>query len=256
MSEDFSPILAQRSDGVTTITLNRPERLNAIDGALIRGLHDAMGEAMACDRTRAVILTGAGERAFCAGDDLKAPRLRDPDDVRRQVAQVQDITRQILYGPKPVIAAVNGWAVGGGLEWVMNCDVAVWADTARAFFPEASLGLGVTGAATAILPQIIGAPRARALMLLGDRLDARQMLALGLAYEVTTPDALMNRARVLARRLAEMPVASVAGLKRVAALVQREAVEAALKAEAELLEQLLLDDTIEAHLAEFRGRPS
>lgn len=250
MSDPLSPVLFEIVDAVATITLNRPQRLNAIDSELIQGLHDRIEFAMGADEVRVIILTGAG-RAFCSGDDLQAPRSNDAQEVRRQVEQVQNITRLIVFGSKPVIAAVNGWAVGGGFEWVLNCDFSIWSDTAKAFMPEISIGLGVTGAATSILPQIVGWPRARAMMLLGDHLNAAEMFDLGVAHEVATPELLMVRAHLLADRIVKLPTSAVAGLKHILSIVQRGDIEAALIAEAELLVIRMSDEESSRRLAEF-----
>ena len=149
-------------DGVRVITLNRPERLNAISPALLDDLNRALKDADSAESVRAIVLTGAG-RAFCSGDDLKDfdQQLGDELKVRAYVESIQDVTRTIVLGNTPVIGAVRGWAVGGGLEWVINCDFAVAAEGTRFFFPELSWGLFVTGAVSGLLPRLIGLQRAR-----------------------------------------------------------------------------------------------
>jgi hypothetical protein len=126
---------------VSMVTLNRPERLNAISGDLLVDLHAALVQAQADPTTGAIVLTGAG-RAFCAGDDLKEfdQQSESPAAIALHCERIQQITRDIMFGPKLVVGAVHGYAVGGGFEWVLNCDLVVAADTLVCFFPEMALG--------------------------------------------------------------------------------------------------------------------
>ena len=239
----MSTVLLDVTDGLATVTLNRPDRLNAISTALGADLHAALSTATRSAAVRAVVLTGAGNRAFCAGDDLKESRDANEAEIRRFIGVIQDITRLILFGDKPVVAAVNGWAVGGGLEWVMNCDLSVWAEGAKGFMPEVSLGLGVTGAVTSLLPRLVGWQRARALFFLGDKHSAQDFLAMGIAHAVVPADQVMPEAVNLARRLGDQPQAAFRGLKRALAQVHRDEIERAMSAETEALVSLILDRT-------------
>lgn len=239
----MSTVLLDVTDGLATVTLNRPDRLNAISTALGADLHAALSTATRSAAVRAVVLTGAGNRAFCAGDDLKESHDANEAEIRRFIGVIQDITRLILFGDKPVVAAVNGWAVGGGLEWVMNCDLSVWAEGAKGFMPEVSLGLGVTGAVTSLLPRLVGWQRARALFFLGDKHSAQDFLAMGIAHAVVPADQVMPEAVNLARRLGDQPQAAFRGLKRALAQVHRDEIERAMSAETEALVSLILDRT-------------
>ncbi|MCB1471552.1 MAG: enoyl-CoA hydratase/isomerase family protein, partial [Rhodobiaceae bacterium] len=129
-------------DGVAKISLNRPHRLNAILPELLDDLVAAFDDANADDGMRAIVLTGEG-RAFCSGDDLKdfESQVSDEAGTTAYVERIQDVTRAMVYGAKPVVGAIRGWAVGGGLEWVINCDFAIAAQGTRFFFPEVSWGL-------------------------------------------------------------------------------------------------------------------
>ncbi len=144
----------EAGDGVRVVTLNRPQRLNAITPELLEELIAALQAADRDPVIRAVVLTGAG-RAFCAGDDLKefGSQSTDEASTRAYIERIQDVTRAMLLGDTPVIGAVRGWAVGGGLEWVINCDFAIAAEGTRFFFPEISLGVFVTGGVTELLPR-------------------------------------------------------------------------------------------------------
>jgi enoyl-CoA hydratase/carnithine racemase len=202
------------ASGIRTITLNRPERLNAMSVGLIEDLTAALDDAGRDPATRVIILTGAG-RAFCAGDDLKDHKHpRDEAAARVVVERIQQATRVIAGSPKLVIGAINGWAVGGGFEWAINCDLSIWSHDAKAFFPELSWGLFVTGGVTALLPALVGLTKAREMLYLGEKYTASELHQLGLVWKVVAPDALMPAARAVAAKIATLPPRAVADMKR------------------------------------------
>lgn len=201
---------------VSIVTLNRPERLNAMGGNLMPDLHRALVSAHADPDTRVIVLTGAG-RAFCAGDDLKEfdQQAATPQSVADTCDAIQQITRDIMFGPKLVIGAVHGYAVGGGLEWVINCDLVVAADDLIAFFPEMQLGHFVTGGVTHLLPMTVGHQRAMELFILGERQDAQALHRLGIVNRVVPRDQMLPAAMELARQVAARSAKSTSLLKRV-----------------------------------------
>lgn len=201
--------------GVRRITLNRPERLNAMNRQLIDDVARAFDDANADPGTRAIIFTGAG-KAFCAGDDRKAHvHPETEEEARALVHAIQRATHAITLGAKPVVGAINGWAVGGGFEWAINCDFPIWAESAQGFFPEVSLNLFVTGAVTSLLPALVGLTKAREMLMFGDRYTARQLGEIGLAWKVVPDAELMDAATAAAERLAALPTLSVRAMKRV-----------------------------------------
>ena len=194
---------------VARITLNRPARLNAIDGALIDGLDDALDRIEASGEHRAIVLTGAG-RGFCSGADLSGTgepwtppartRLKSTYDAQ---VRLTDLMTRIYELPIPVIAAVNGVAVGGGLAFALHCDVRVAADSAR--FGSAFIKAGLSSMDMGIsylLPKIVGAGRARELMLTGRIIDAAEADRIGLVHEVVPAAELMDAALRMARLIA------------------------------------------------------
>jgi enoyl-CoA hydratase/carnithine racemase len=212
-------VLAQNpSEGVRLITLNRPSRLNAITAELLEDLNEALSGANQDPAIRAIVLSGAG-RAFCSGDDLKdfQSQLGSEQKVRAYIERIQDVSRSILFGDKPVIGAIHGWAVGGGLEWAINCDLTIAAEGSRFFFPEITWGLFVTGAVTALLPNMIGAQKTRELLYFGERFDAAQALQWGMLWKVVPHDQLLIEALKAARRIADLPEKAVKDLKRILA---------------------------------------
>jgi enoyl-CoA hydratase/carnithine racemase len=206
------------AEGVRLITLNRPGRLNAITAELLEDLNRALSAANQDPAIRAVVLTGAG-RAFCSGDDLKdfESQLGSEQKIRAYIERIQDVTRSILLGDKPVIAAIHGWAVGGGLEWAINCDLTIAAEGSRFFFPEITWGLFVTGAVTTLLPAMIGAQKTRELLYFGERFDAAQALQWGMLWKVVPHAELLPEAIKTARRIAALPAGPVKDLKRILA---------------------------------------
>ena len=155
-------------DRVATITLNRPDSLNAMNRKLIDETASAFAVANADGSVRVILFTGAG-RAFCAGDDRHEHQHPENEvEARDLVDAIQRVTDEIVLGKKLVVGAINGWAVGGGFEWAINCDFSVWASSARAFFPEVSLNLFVTGGVTSLLPALVGLNKAREMLFLGE----------------------------------------------------------------------------------------
>ncbi|MCO5147158.1 MAG: enoyl-CoA hydratase/isomerase family protein [Aquamicrobium sp.] len=200
--------------GVRRIVLNRPGQLNAMNRALLDDVARAFDEANADPATRAIVFTGEG-RAFCAGDDRhEHAHPESEEEARDLVEAIQRATRAISLGPKPVVGAINGWAVGGGFEWAVNCDFPIWAESAKGFFPEVSLNIFVTGAVTSLLPAMVGLLKAREMLFLGERYDAAELLRLGVAWRVVPDAALQDEALALARRLAALPALSVRAMKR------------------------------------------
>lgn len=212
---EYATVLSDVRDGVRTITLNRPERLNAMNRALIDDVAVAFDDAHGDPLTRVIVFTGAG-RAFCAGDDRRDHvQPENEAEARDLVVAIQRATEAIVFGPKPVVGAINGWAVGGGFEWAINCDFPIWAESAKGFFPEVSLNVFVTGAVTSLLPAMVGLLKAREMLFLGERYDAAALLAMGVAWRVVPDAELLDHARGVAGRLAALPALAVTAMKRV-----------------------------------------
>ncbi|GJH25773.1 enoyl-CoA hydratase/isomerase family protein [Caballeronia novacaledonica] len=208
-----------RMDGpVCIVTLDRPERMNAIGGPLLDDLHDALQRANDDAACRVIVLTGEG-RAFCAGDDLKefGEQSASDESIRSHIERIQRITRDLMFNAKPVVGAVHGFAVGGGFEWILNCDMVVASDDLVAFFPEMEWGQFVTGGVTHLLPQATGHQRAMELWLLGERQSAQSLLSMGLVNRVVPRGAMLDTAMTLAARIAEKSHTSIARLKRLVA---------------------------------------
>lgn len=193
----------ERTDNVAIITLNRPERLNAITRELLAGLIDQLETARKDDEVAAVILTGAG-RAFCAGEDLKETSAgKTFEQWVEETDGLQQVQRVILALGKPLIAAIPGYALGGGCEFALSCDIRIAAEEAQFGFPETEVGLTITTAGTKLLSQIVGLGKAKELVFTGDFVDAREALRIGLANQVVAQESLLEAALALARKISE-----------------------------------------------------
>ena len=238
-------------DGIRRISLNRPERLNAMNRALVDDVARAFDEANADPATRAIVFTGEG-RAFCAGDDRKDHRHPESEaEALDVVAAIQRASRAILMGDKPVVGAIRGWAAGGGFEWAINCDFAIWSSDARAFFPEVPLGVFVTGGVTAILPAMVGLAKAREMLMLGETYAAADLHAMGLAFRVVPDADTETEALILARRLADLPQTSVRQMKRILARVATGPLEEALSLETKATAAGFLDPESTLRITRF-----
>ncbi len=239
-------------EGIRTVTLRRPERLNAITRELAEDLGDTLAHANRDPDTRVVVLRGAGN-AFCSGDDLKDFETQGSgeDETRGTVDAIQRVTREIVLGDKVVVGAIHGWAVGGGLEWAINCDFPIWAQSARGFFPEIQLGLFVTGAVTTLLPKLAGLHRAKELILFGERFDAETAREVGIAWRVVPDTKVFDAAREVAERLAGLPPQQTTDLKRVINRACHLDAEGAMALETDATVRAILDPDTAARVAAF-----
>lgn len=236
---------------ICTIALNRPEVLNAMDRQLIDETALAFDEANQSDEVSVIILTGKG-RAFCAGDDRNAhEHPEDETAARDMVHAIQRVTETMVFGDKPVVGAVNGWAVGGGFSWALNCDFPIWARSARGFLPEVLLNLFVTGGITSLLPAMAGLNKAREILMLGERYDAETLLELGVAWRVVEDGRLMDEAVEVAGKIARLPPLSARAMKRVLNLTAAGDLKKAMELETEATVEGFMDPETTRRLKDF-----
>ena len=191
-----------RDGHVVTVTLCRPDAANAIDRAMLDALDEVVASLRADEDARAVIVTGAGPKAFCAGADLKERAGMGDDEVRSHVDRIRASVDGVACLPMPTIAAINGAAFGGGLELALACDLRIASETAHMGLTETSLAIIPGGGGTQRLPRLIGPARAKELIFTAARIDAGRAASLGLVNEVVAADALAGRARELAEAIA------------------------------------------------------
>ena len=187
------------SESIATLTVDRPTVKNALDLATVKEIHQALDELAANVEVGVVIITGAGETSFVSGADINDIRARTRDDGLAAINS--SLFAKIDKFPKPVIAAVNGFALGGGCELALACDIRVAADTAKFGQPELGLGIIPGAGATQRLPRIVGLGWAKHLVLSGDIIDAKQALEIGLVTAVMPASQLQVRARELAKKI-------------------------------------------------------
>lgn len=213
---DYQYLKIEVADGIAVLTVNRPDKLNALNaetiGELERAFHQLHGDAA----VRGIIITGAGEKAFVAGADIAELSKMGPLDGVRVSRQGQDAFRFLERMPKPVIAAVNGFALGGGLELALACHLRIASAKARFGLPEVKLGIIPGYGGTIRLPRLVGRGRALELILTGEMIDAAEAYRIGLVNRVEEPENLLAATRaLLAKIIGNGPVALAMALESV-----------------------------------------
>jgi enoyl-CoA hydratase len=201
----FDNLLVARESGVAVLTVQRPQRLNALDASTLDEIRQALLDLQQDATTRCVIVTGAGDKAFVAGADISEVARDTPESARQRARLGQRVFDLVERLGKPVIAAVNGFALGGGCELAMACTLRIAADTATFGQPEINLGLMPGFAGTQRLPRLVGMAKALELILTGSTISAVDALAIGLVNRVVPAAHLMTAARALAQELAAKP---------------------------------------------------
>lgn len=232
-------LLVEHRPGYRVLTLNRPQKLNAFDGALHAALFAALEGAAADAGTRAVLLTGAG-RGFCAGQDLAEPGLTGPGaDLASVIERGWNRLIHAIRGlPKPVLCAVHGSAAGAGASVAFACDITVAAETAK--FSQAFIRIGLIpdSGATWMLPRLAGPARARAMAMLGDPITGAEAAAMGLIHRAVPEDRVMAEAEALCERLTRLPARALAATKRALDAAEGNTLDAQLDLEARLQQEL------------------
>ena len=240
MDSTPTPVLVERDDAVSILTLNRPDRLNAVSPDLYKELTTAL-EQIAEDRSvRSVVLTGAG-RGFCVGADLKS-HAEGPmsDEERRQyIDSAQAVNLMIQQSRVPVVAAVNGHAIGAGLELALSADFVLVAEEAKLRLPEVALGTFVGGGVTYRLPQRVGDLKARELILLGRFFSGKEAEAIGLANRALPAGDVLTAALAMAKELAAAAPLSMEQAKRLLNAAAESTAEATLADEARTLDRIM-----------------
>ena len=227
------------SEGVATVTLNRPEAMNALNTELKVALRDTLAAAAEDDAVRAVLLTGTG-RAFCVGQDLAEHAHNLEGDLDAVWATVPEhytpIATALATMPKPVVAAVNGVAAGAGAAFAFACDFRIVADTAGFTMAFSAVGLSADSGSSWTLQRLVGMAKAKELLLLPSKITAEQALELGLATEVVPAEEVPGRARALAVQLAAGPTVAYGAIRRSLAFSAGHGIDESLDVERQMME--------------------
>ena len=232
---DEQLVLEERRGAVSLLTINRPDKRNALNGALRCALLGALDAAARDTGVRAIVLTGAGDKAFVAGADIGEFEGRSPVDQYRVMKQ-PSIFDAVERSSKPVIAAINGFCLGGGMELALACDIRIASSSAKFGQPEVNLGIIPGGGGTQRLPRIIGLGAASRMILTGDLIDAAEALRLRLVEEVVAPDALIARAMAIAEVIASKSPVAVSAAKEATRAALSLSLEEGLKLERALFQ--------------------
>ena len=198
----YKTILFEKADGIAKVSLNRPDSLNALNSDVYNELYDVFEAIEHDDDVRVVVLTGSGEKAFAAGSDVVEMQAMNTLDIQKFVATIRKASDRIYTLTKPTIAAIHGYALGGGCELSMCCDLRICSEKARFGQPEINLGLIPGACGTQRLPRLIGVAKAKEMIFLGDMIKADEALRLGLVNKVVPPESLMAEAMEWAKKLA------------------------------------------------------
>ncbi|MEM0217133.1 MAG: enoyl-CoA hydratase-related protein [Candidatus Nezhaarchaeales archaeon] len=262
MSKAYETLKIEREDKTLIITLNRPHRLNAFNDVMMEELYDALVNAERDPSIRCIIITGEGDRAFSAGADITAFPKATPVTAEEFSRLGQEVFSFIEKMSKPVIAAINGFALGGGLELAMACDFRIAAEHAEFGQPEINLGLIPGWGGTQRLVRLIGVAKAKELIMLGERISAEEALKIGLVHKVVHYDNLREEALKLAQRLCELPPIALRYAKLAINFGSQAPLEAGLRIESAFMGLTFstedLKEGVEAFMTrrkpEFKGR--
>ena len=259
MKETLETVLYELSDGIAIVTLNRPERMNALGRTMMSDLERVFFEFARRDEPRCLIVTGAGGRAFCAGADIKERAGASP----RSVATYLDLdrTRRLFRGieqfERPTIAAIDGVALGGGLELALCCDLRIGSPAARLGLTELRLGAIPAAGGTQRLPRLIGEAKAKELLFLAEILPADEALRLGLLNRVVPSEQLLDEAIGIARRIATLAPLATLFAKRAVNEGMQVGLESGLEIERYAAAMLMeTDDRKEGMSAFVEKRPA
>ncbi|MDY6879415.1 MAG: enoyl-CoA hydratase/isomerase family protein [Desulfatiglans sp.] len=219
---EFETIIYNKEEGIATITLNRPHVLNAMNRQLWIDLRNALEKAKSDTDIKVLIITGAG-RAFSTGADLKDSKTRDMETYRDYLVELQETSKKIIRFEKPIIAAINGYALGSGYELALACDIRISAEEAEIGSPEVKVASSVTGGALRLIQDLVGPGKARELLYTGKNIDGKEAERIGLVNKAVPLGELMDEARKMARDIAENSLFSIKMIKRGLFMAQGEA---------------------------------
>lgn len=210
---DFECIIYEKGEGIATIKLNRPQVLNAMNKQLWLDFQVALDDVKNDPEIRVLIITGEG-RAFSTGADLKDSKDRSLEDYRDYLVELQETSRKIIRFEKPIIAAINGYALGSGYELALACDIRIAAEEAKIGSPEARVTSSITGGALRLVQDLIGPGKARELLFTSEYIDGKEAERIGLVNKAVPLAQLMEETREMAKKIAENSAFSIKIIKK------------------------------------------
>lgn len=230
-------IRINEKDTIGTITIDNPP-VNSLSSEVLSALESALDKVSSSPSIRAVIITGGGEKIFASGANIKELVDLDKASGIRVVSRVKEVFAKIWLSPKPVFCAINGHALGGGLELALHCDFRLCTEEARFGQPEINLGVLPGAGGTQLLPRLIGLSKARWLLLSGETISASEALAFGLVDRVVKAGSLLGETEEMAHKIVEKPPLAIQFIKNALTLVQNPGLEEAMKKETEMFGKL------------------
>jgi len=210
---DFECIIYEKDEGIATIKLNRPQVLNAMNKQLWLDFQVALDDVKNDPEIRVLIITGEG-RAFSTGADLKDSKDRSLEDYRDYLVELQETSKRIIRFEKPIIAAINGYALGSGYELALACDIRIAAEEAKIGSPEARVTSSITGGALRLVQDLIGPGKARELLFTSEYIDGKEAETIGLVNKAVPLAQLMEETREMAKKIAENSAFSITIIKK------------------------------------------
>jgi enoyl-CoA hydratase/carnithine racemase len=256
VTNTYEQIEISIEDNIATVKLNRPERFNALGGRIVEELGHALYEIEVSEEARAVILTGAGDRAFCSGVDLKERREMDADERWAHNRALNAFSERLARIQVPTISAINGLAFGGGFEITLACDFRISADHAEFALPEVGIGIIPGSGGTQRLPRLIGPTKAKELILSARRIDAETALSMGILSKIASKNQLLEEARTLAEETAKNSPLAVAYAKAAVDIAMETPIEQGLRFETAAIRATLASEDYQIGLAAFAEKRS
>jgi enoyl-CoA hydratase/carnithine racemase len=253
VSKGYRTIKLKKKRHTAWITLDRPDKLNAINEVMLQELSEATDNLEEDANVRCIVITGEGEKAFSAGADLTELQKLTQETAAEFSVKGQQVFSKLEKLSKPVVAAINGYALGGGLELALACDFRIAADSAELGCPETKLGFIPAWGATQRLPLAVGLSYAKRLLMLGDRIQADEAYKMGLVDKVVPLERLETEAEELAQRLCEYPPAALKYAKRAVNSVTESLLKSGLKKETDFFAQLFSTTEVKKNIEDFLG---
>jgi enoyl-CoA hydratase/carnithine racemase len=254
MPYSFEEIQVTVEGEVAVVTLNRPDRYNALGARIVEELRAALDEIQRDAEARTLVLTGAGERAFCSGVDLKERREMDADERWAHNRALNEFAENLARLQIPTIAAINGLAFGGGFELTLACDFRIAADHAEFSLPEVGIGIVPGAGGTQRLPRLIGPTKAKELILTARRIGAAEALRLGILSKVVRKEELDDAARELAGEIVKNSPLAVAYAKAAVDMAMETSIEQGLRFETAAIRTTLASEDYRVGLAAFADK--